>query len=110
MSVYKRGTKGVFYMNFTVEGVRVFQTTGKYTKREAKQVEALERQKLLNKASMTPQEKAASMLFGLSVKLKSPRLLHFYGKLFIARGGIFTMTSVIWWKSWLILECVCQKF
>jgi hypothetical protein len=40
MSVYKRGDKGVFYMNFTVNGVRVFKSTGKNTKREAKQVEA----------------------------------------------------------------------
>lgn len=37
MSVYKRGTKGVFFMNFTVNGQRVFKSTGKYTKKEAKQ-------------------------------------------------------------------------
>ena len=46
MSVYKRGDKGVFYMNFTVNGTRVFRSTGKFTKKEAKHVEALERQKL----------------------------------------------------------------
>jgi hypothetical protein len=40
MSVYKRGDKGVFYMNFTVNGVRVFKSTGKNAKRKAKQVEA----------------------------------------------------------------------
>jgi len=62
MSVYKRGDKGVFYMNFTVNGVRVFKSTGKFTKKEAKHVEALERQKLLSEATMTPQEKAAKML------------------------------------------------
>lgn len=48
MSVYKRGDKGVFYMNFTVHGKRVFHSTGKYTKREAKQVEARERLRLLS--------------------------------------------------------------
>jgi integrase len=64
MSVYKRGDKGVFYMNFTVNGVRVFKSTGKFTKKEAKQVEALERQKMMNEASMTPQERTARMLLG----------------------------------------------
>lgn len=68
MAVYKRGEKGVWYMNFTVNGVRVFKSTGKFTKREAKQVEALERQKLLNEASMTPQEKAAKMLLSKAVE------------------------------------------
>jgi integrase len=68
MSVYKRGDKGVFYMNFTEKGVRVFKSTGKFTKREAKQVEALERQKLLNEAKMTPQEKAAEMILSKAVE------------------------------------------
>ena len=68
MSVYKRGDKGVFYMNFTVNGVRVFRSTGKFTKKEAKLVEAVERQKMMNKASMTPQEKAAKMLLSEGIK------------------------------------------
>jgi len=59
MSVYKRGAKGVFYMNFTVNGQRVFKSTGKFTKKEAKQVEANARQKLLDEEKMTPQERAA---------------------------------------------------
>ncbi|WP_224981207.1 tyrosine-type recombinase/integrase [Geomonas agri] len=59
MSVYKRGAKGVFYMNFTVNGVRVFKSTGKFTKKEAKHAEAMERQKLMEQASLTPQEIAA---------------------------------------------------
>lgn len=67
MSVYKRNSNGPFYMNFTVDGVRVFKSTGKYTKKEAKQAEAIERQKLLNIASMTPQEKAAMMLLSDAV-------------------------------------------
>jgi integrase len=62
MSVYKRGEKGVFYMNFTVNGVRVFRSTGKFTKKEAKLVEALERKSLMDEASMTPQERTAKML------------------------------------------------
>jgi hypothetical protein len=37
MSVHKRGEKGVFYMNFTINGQRVFKSTGKFTKNEAKQ-------------------------------------------------------------------------
>jgi integrase len=59
MSVYKRGDKAVFYMNFTVNGIRVFRSTGKFTKKEAKQVEANVRQQMLNEASLTPQERSA---------------------------------------------------
>lgn len=61
MAVYKRGAKGVFYMNIMINGIRVAKSTGKFTKREAKQVEAMERQKLLNEAALTPQERAAKM-------------------------------------------------
>jgi integrase len=68
VSVYKRGEKGVFYMNFTVNGVRVFKSTQKFTKKEAKQVEANERQKMLNEATMTPQEKAAKVLLSEAVE------------------------------------------
>jgi len=60
MSVYRRGK--VFYMNFTVNGVRVFRSTGMTTKREAKAVEAAERHKILKNAKQTPQEKAANTL------------------------------------------------
>jgi integrase len=59
MAVYKRGKKAVFYMNFMINGIRVFKSTGKFTKREAKHVEALERQKLMNEGSLSPREKAA---------------------------------------------------
>ncbi len=62
MSVYKRGSKGVFYMNFTVNGKRVFRSTGKFTKREAKLVEASEKKKILNESQLTPQEKGARTL------------------------------------------------
>jgi hypothetical protein len=46
MSVFKRGK--VWYTDFIIAGVRVCKSTGKHTKREAKQFEALERQKLLS--------------------------------------------------------------
>ncbi|NVN90950.1 MAG: site-specific integrase [Desulfuromonadales bacterium] len=67
MAVYKRGNKNVFYMNFTINGVRVFKSTGKFTKKEAKQAEAMERQKIMIEASMSPQEKAAKMLLSDAV-------------------------------------------
>jgi len=57
MSVYKRGNKQVFYMNFTVNGIRVFKSTGCFTKKEAKAKEAEERRKLL-KASNSKEPKA----------------------------------------------------
>ena len=46
MSVFKRGK--VFYTDFVINGVRVCKSTGKHTKREAKQVEAQERLKALS--------------------------------------------------------------
>jgi len=46
MSVFKRNK--IFYTDFIINGVRVCKSTGKQTKREAKHVEALERQKLLS--------------------------------------------------------------
>jgi len=57
MSVQKRGK--VFYMAFTVHGKRIFRSTGKVTKREARAVEAAERQKLLKESKLSPQERAA---------------------------------------------------
>ena len=68
MAVYKRGNKGVFYMNFTVNGVRVFKSTNKFTKKEAKQVEAIERQKVLEQASLTPKEVAARTLLSEAIE------------------------------------------
>jgi len=46
MSVFKRGK--VFYTDFVINGQRVCKSTGKTSKREAKHVEAQERQKLLS--------------------------------------------------------------
>lgn len=62
MSVAKRGKKGVFYMNFMVNGRRIYRSTGKFSKREALLVEAVEKQKILNEASLTPKEKGAQTL------------------------------------------------
>ncbi len=62
MAVMKRGKKGVFYMNFMLDGKRIFRSTGKFTKREAVLVEAAEKQKMLDNAAKTPQEIAAEML------------------------------------------------
>jgi integrase len=58
----KRGKKGVFYMNFMLDGKRIFRSTGKYTKREAVLVEAAEKQKIMNEANMSPHERLAQML------------------------------------------------
>ncbi|OVE75058.1 integrase [archaeon D22] len=60
MSVYKRGK--VFYMNFTINGQRIFKSTGKTTKREARSVEAAERHKILKQTNQTPQEAGANTL------------------------------------------------
>jgi integrase len=60
MSVYKRGS--IFYMNFTYQGIRIFKSTGKTTKREAKAVEATERHKLQKQVKQTPQEMRAGTL------------------------------------------------
>jgi integrase len=49
-------------MNFTVNGQRVCRTTSKQTKREAKAVEAAERQKILKQSKLTPEEKGAKTL------------------------------------------------
>jgi integrase len=68
MGVYKRSDKGVFYMDFIVNGIRVNKSTGKLTKREAKHVEALERQKILDEVNATPQQKASKVLVSDVVK------------------------------------------
>jgi integrase len=46
----------------------VFKSTNKYTKKEAKHIEAMERQRMMNEASMSPQEKAAKMLLSEGIK------------------------------------------
>ena len=68
MSVYKRGTKGVFYMNFTVNGVRIFRSTGKFTKKEAKIIEAVEKKKMMDEAVLSPRDKRARMKISEAIK------------------------------------------
>lgn len=68
MAVYKRGAKGVFYMNFTVDGVRVSRSTGKYTKKEAKLVEAVEKKRMMVDGALSPRERAARMLLSVAIQ------------------------------------------
>lgn len=68
MSVYKRGDKNVFYMNFTVNGVRVTRSTGKFTKKEAKLVEAVEKKRMMVDGSLSPRERAARMLLSIAIQ------------------------------------------
>lgn len=68
MAVYKRGDKGVFYMNFTVDGVRVTRSTGKFTKKEAKLVEAVEKKRMMVDGALSPREKAARMLLSIAIQ------------------------------------------
>jgi integrase len=68
MSVYKRGAKGVFYMNFIVEGIRVSRSTGKFTKKEAKLVEAVEKKRMMVDGALSPREKAARMPLSIAIQ------------------------------------------
>lgn len=68
MTVYKRGAKGVFYMNFTVDGVRVTRSTGKFTKKEAKLVEAVEKKRMMVDGALSPRERAARMLLSVAIQ------------------------------------------
>jgi len=68
MSVYKRGDKGVFYMNFTVDKVRVTRSTGKFTKKEAKLVEAVEKKRLMVDGALSTREKAARVLLSIAIQ------------------------------------------
>jgi len=68
MSVYKRGDKGVFYMNFTVDGKRVTRSTGKFTKKEAKIVEAVEKKRMTVDGALSPREKAARMPLSIAIQ------------------------------------------
>jgi integrase len=69
MTIYKRGAKGVFYMDFVCKGTRVFKSTGKFTKREAILVEATEKKRLMEESALSPREKAARMLLSEAVKV-----------------------------------------
>jgi integrase len=68
MAVYKRGAKATYYMNFTVDGVRISRSTGKFTKREAKLVEALEKKRMMVDGALSPRERAARMLLSIAIQ------------------------------------------
>ncbi len=68
MAVYKRGAKAVYYMNFTVDGVRVSRSTGKFTKKEAKLVEAVEKKRMMVDGALSPRERAARMLLSAAIQ------------------------------------------
>jgi len=68
MAVYKRGAKAVYYMNFTVDGVRVSRSTGKFTKKEAKLVEAVEKKRMMVDGALSPRERAARMLLSVAIQ------------------------------------------
>ena len=68
MSVYKRGDKAAFYMNFTIDGVRVTRSTGKFTKKEAKLVEAVEKMRMMVDGALSPREKAARMPLSTAIQ------------------------------------------
>jgi integrase len=68
MTVYRRSKTGVFYMDYVCKGVRVYKSTGKYTKRDAKIVEATDKQRLHADATLTPQAKAATTLLSAAVE------------------------------------------
>jgi integrase len=68
MGVYKRSVKGFFYMNFILNGIRVCKSTGKFTKKEAKHVEAMERQKLLEEEKLTPLQRSSRTLMSEAIE------------------------------------------
>lgn len=68
MTVYRRSKTGVFYMDYVCKGVRVYKSTGKYTKRDAKVAEAADKQRLHADATLTPQAKAASLLLSNAIE------------------------------------------
>lgn len=79
MSVYNRGDKNVFYKNLTVDGVRVNGSTGKFTKKEAKLVEAVENKRMMVHGASSPREKAVWMLLSRAIQKVSEEII-FYNK------------------------------
>jgi integrase len=59
MSIHKRGQKGNYYFNFTINGKKYFRSCNTTSKREAKLIEHHERQRLMKESNLSPQEKAA---------------------------------------------------
>jgi len=59
MSIHKRGKRGIYYFNFTINGKKYFRSCNTTSKREAKLIEHHERQRLMKEGNLSPQEKAA---------------------------------------------------
>ncbi|TGU71635.1 site-specific integrase [Geomonas terrae] len=68
MAVYKRGAKAVYYMNFIVDGVRVSRSTGKFSKKDARLVEAVEKKRMMVDGALSPRERAARMLLSVAIQ------------------------------------------
>lgn len=68
MTVYRRKGSKIFTANFTLKGKRYSFSTGKTAKREALAVEHQERQKILRRSKMTPQEKGAQTLLADAIE------------------------------------------
>lgn len=62
MAIIKRGKRGMYYCDFIVNGKRRSIRTGCYAKKDALRFEALEKQKMLDDAKLSPQERAAKTL------------------------------------------------
>ncbi|WP_243375522.1 site-specific integrase [Geotalea sp. SG265] len=69
MTVYKRGAKGVFYMDFVVKGERVYKSTERFTKREAVLIEATEKKRLMEEATLSPKEKSSRLKLSEAIKV-----------------------------------------
>jgi integrase len=68
MTLYRRKGSKIWQLNIMVNGQRICKSTGKTIKREARSVEHAERQKILNKTKLTPQEQGAKTLLLTAVE------------------------------------------
>ncbi|WP_224961840.1 tyrosine-type recombinase/integrase [Geomonas subterranea] len=68
MSVYRRSKHGVFYMDYVHKGIRVYKSTGKYTKRDAKLAEAADKQRLHQEVSNAPQNKPVAATLSKAIE------------------------------------------
>ncbi|QXE88128.1 site-specific integrase [Geomonas nitrogeniifigens] len=68
MSVYRRNKNGAFYMDYIHKGVRVYKSTGKYTKRDAKLAEAADKQRLHQEVSCAQQNKPVAVTLSKAIE------------------------------------------
>ena len=67
MSVYQRGKKKVYYMDFSYLGVRVHESTEKTDKTEAEFVEAKRKLKIKEEATLPPYQRTEQITLGQAV-------------------------------------------